>query len=235
MAIKAYLAMTAAEFYNASHLPREMAWMACHFSPYGTGLSNLPRELPEGAVLIVNDITPIHNHDPETIIRQLSQCIEAFRCSAVLLDFQRLPNDETEDLAQHLLQALPCPTVMTENLAWDFDCPILLPPCPLYRPLQTHIQKYMEREIWLEISAEQTDITLYQDHNTIASLPGKEIAAEGFEDAFLHCHYGMEVTSEAIKFHLWRTKEDQAAFLNHAQELGISAVVGLYQEFETSL
>ena len=48
MAIGRYFAMTAAEIRGCSALPAGIAWMACHFSPYGTGLSNLPPELPEG-------------------------------------------------------------------------------------------------------------------------------------------------------------------------------------------
>ena len=42
MAIRQYLAMTAAEMTQAGSLPRHAAWMACHFSPYSTGLTNLP-------------------------------------------------------------------------------------------------------------------------------------------------------------------------------------------------
>ena len=48
MAIKGYLAMTAAEIAAAGAPAYGLAYMACHFSPYGTGLVNLPRELPEG-------------------------------------------------------------------------------------------------------------------------------------------------------------------------------------------
>ena len=46
MAIRQYLAMTAAEMTQAGSLPRHSAWMACHFSPYSTGLTNLPDRLP---------------------------------------------------------------------------------------------------------------------------------------------------------------------------------------------
>ena len=46
MAITPFLAMTAAEFRKKEDLPDKIAWMACHFSPYGLGLSNLPQRLP---------------------------------------------------------------------------------------------------------------------------------------------------------------------------------------------
>ena len=60
MAIAPFLAMTAAEMQNSSQLPPKIAWMACHFSPYGLGLSNLPKELPSDSLLMVDDITPPH-------------------------------------------------------------------------------------------------------------------------------------------------------------------------------
>ena len=46
MAIRPFLAMTAAEIRGTETLPPKTAWMACHFSPYSTGLSNLPKDLP---------------------------------------------------------------------------------------------------------------------------------------------------------------------------------------------
>ena len=71
MAIAPFLAMTGAEMRNNSFLPEKIAWMACHFSPYGLGLSNLPRSLPPGSLLMVDDITPIGKHDPSIILDQL--------------------------------------------------------------------------------------------------------------------------------------------------------------------
>ena len=52
MAIAQYLAMTAAEMIGSTFLPQKAAWMACHFSPYSTGLCNLPSALPPGSLLI---------------------------------------------------------------------------------------------------------------------------------------------------------------------------------------
>ena len=54
MAIRTYLAMTASEFAKADPLPPHVAWMACHFSPYDSGLTNLPRKLPTNSLLILN-------------------------------------------------------------------------------------------------------------------------------------------------------------------------------------
>ena len=79
MAIRPFLAMTAAEIRGTETLPPKTAWMACHFSPYSTGLSNLPKALPPGSMVILDDITPIHGHDSETI--------------AALLEAERISRD----------------------------------------------------------------------------------------------------------------------------------------------
>ena len=52
MAMDVFLAMTAAEICGNRNLPANLGWMACHFSPYGTGLSNLPKQLPPSSLLI---------------------------------------------------------------------------------------------------------------------------------------------------------------------------------------
>ena len=76
MAMDVFLAMTAAEIYGNRNLPANIGWMACHFSPYGTGLSNLPKRLPASSLLIVDDITPIRGHDPPYILDQLAATAE---------------------------------------------------------------------------------------------------------------------------------------------------------------
>ena len=109
MAIRPFLAMTAAEIRGTEALPPKTAWMACHFSPYSTGLSNLPKALPPGSMVILDDITPIHGHDSETIAAQLRPRLDALKCSGVLLDFQRPGYEEAELLAGRLSEALPLP------------------------------------------------------------------------------------------------------------------------------
>ena len=81
MAIRPFLAMTAAEIRGTETLPPKTAWMACHFSPYSTGLSNLPKALPPGSMVILDDITPIHGHDSETIAAQLRPRLDALKSS----------------------------------------------------------------------------------------------------------------------------------------------------------
>ena len=65
MAITPFLAMTAAEIEHSTPLPPNVAWMACHFSPYGAGLSNLPKNLPAGSLLI--EMGAAGNSHPEAL------------------------------------------------------------------------------------------------------------------------------------------------------------------------
>lgn len=235
MAIKTYLAMTAAEFGSTPHLPEAIAWMACHFSPYATGLSNIPQSLPENSLLILNDITPIHNHDPEMIRLELIQCIEKLHCCAVLLDFQRLPDPQLYNLTEHLIGALPCPAVLPESLAHQFNGPVFLSPCPLYTPLQEHIQNWKDREIWLEIANSQNKIIISEHGTQYIPDEHPKPYQKCFVNSILNCHYATEATLQDVTFHLWRTDEDFTSFRNHAQQLGISNFVGLYQEFTNNL
>ena len=130
MAIRPFLAMTAAEIRGTETLPPKTAWMACHFSPYSTGLSNLPKALPPGSMVILDDITPIHGHDSETIAAQLRPRLDALKCSGVLLDFQRPGYEEAELLARRLSEALPCPVGVSALYGQALSCPDFLPPVP---------------------------------------------------------------------------------------------------------
>ena len=57
MGISHYLAMTDGEIANADEIPKHLAYMACHFSPYTTGITQ-PPQLPPQAMLILNDRIP---------------------------------------------------------------------------------------------------------------------------------------------------------------------------------
>ena len=100
MILPCYLAMTAAEFASAPVLPEKLAWMACHFSCYSTGISNLPLTLPKGSMLILNDRTPVSGHDPLRIAQQLQQVVEELEIERVLLDLQRPNCEETARIVE---------------------------------------------------------------------------------------------------------------------------------------
>ena len=230
MAMEPILAMTAAEMRNISDFPPRIAWMACHFSPYGLGLSNLPAELPPGSLLIVDDFTPPHGHDPVLITEQLTLCAEKLLCGAILLDFQRQDCPETAALAKHLTETLPCPTALSESYADDLDCPIFLPPVPPSIPLEEHITPWQGREIWLEIGLWGEILTLTQQGCKVTPLPCPDADLEGFSDQQLHCHYTIETNEKSAGFTLWRNWEDIGKLLEEAETLGVTTAVGLFQE-----
>ena len=230
MAIMPFLAMTAAEMRTFSPLPPKTAWMACHFSPYGLGLSNLPRDLPPGSVLLVDDITPPHGHDPVCIAEQLTYVVEEFQCGSVLLDFQRDPSEETRAIAAHLASALPCPTAVSERYAGNLDCPVFLSPVPLSVTLHDHLAPWKDREVWLELSLAGERLTLTESGCDALSLPCPNPDAAGLEEETLHCHYSIAATEKSASFTLWRTVEDLNTLLTEAEELGVAGAVGLYQE-----
>lgn len=231
MAIAPFLAMTAAETRNHSVLPPKIAWMACHFSPYGLGLSNLPQRLPPHALLLLDDITPIREHDPQRITEQLLNCLESLNCHGVLLDFQRPDVPETAVLVNHLTQTLPCPVIVSESYASELSCPVFLPPVPPSVALEEYISPWEGRSIWMEIGLTGELLTLTEQGCETVPLPFPNEASEGFPEKALHCHYRIETNEKSARFTLWRTEKDLAALLEEAEGLGISGAVGLYQEF----
>ena len=230
MAITPFLAMTAAEMRNISVFPPKIAWMACHFSPYGLGLSNMPKDLPSNSLLIVDDYTPPSGHDPAFIAEQLSICIEALQCPGVLLDFQRRGCEEVAAIAKHLANALPCPVAVSECYADDLQCPIFLPSIPPSVPLEAYLAPWKDRNIWLELGLEGEILTLTEQGCQTTPLPHPDPEAEGFFDQTLHCHYSIETDETSARFTLWRTKNDLEELLTEAEEMGVTYAVGLYQE-----
>lgn len=227
MAINCYLAMTAAEIRHRQLLPEHLGWMACHFSSYGTGLSNLPASLPQNAMLILNDRTPISRHDPERILAQLLALIATNHCGCVLLDFQRPDNLETAALVQVLASGLPCPWAVSEHYATDSGA-VFLPPIPMDINPETYLQPWTGREIWLEAALENCVLTLTEDGCT--AVPHTDLPPDGLIDRNLHCHYTVTGADRAAMFHLWRTQEDLDTLLCAAESLGVTQAVGLWQE-----
>lgn len=231
MAIRPFLAMTPAEIRNTSPLPEKTAWMACHFSPYGSGLSNIPRLLPEGSLLIIDDVTPFHGHNPECIANQLIQCITELNSAGILLDFQRPENPETAELIQYLSLSLPCPLAVSDIYADAADLPVFVPPVPPSISLSGYLSKWKRREIWLDIGLCGEILTLTEDGCEDTPLPPWEFPEEGFSGKSTHCHYHSEQKEDSIVFKLWRTAADISCLLEEAAGLGITQAVGLYQEY----
>lgn len=231
MAIPTYLAMTAAEFASAHPLPDHIAWMACHFSPYGSGLSNLPTSLPPESLLILNDRIPIRNHDPHRIALQLQETVDAMDCSGVLLDFQQADIKETGKLAGHLISVLSCPVAVSDIYAKSLDCPVFLSPCPHHIPVSEYILPWKGRELWLDLAPNFEAITLTKERAQIIPLPFGEIPEKGHTDKLLRCHYSIETGPDSARFTLWRTKEDLQSLTEEVKTLGIKNIIALYQDF----
>ena len=230
MAIPLFLAMTGAEFQSCETLPEHLAWMACHFSPYGTGLSNLPPALPSGSLLIFNDRIPICGHHPEEIGQQLQQVVEAHRCNGVVLDFQRRGIPETAQLAAYLTKSLHCPVAVSDHYAEDLECPVFLSPCPHHIPLSEYILPWKGRKLWLDLAVNAESITLTKTGSQILPLPLGDLPEGGHTDRLLHCHYAIHSSEDVVRFTLWRTPEDMEALSGDAENLGIENVLALFCE-----
>lgn len=228
MVLPLYLACTCTEFTVCSPLPEHPAWMACHFSPYGTGLCNLPPALPKGSMVILNDRVPIGGHDPGTVLEQLRE----LEFSCLLLDFQRPHVEETTAMVQALTAGLGCPVGVSEIYAGGSDCPVFLPPPPLDTPLVEHLAPWDGREIWLE--AALGGLVWQVTEQGAQSHPLPRLPGSGRRDEALFCHYHISPTGDRVDFSLWRDREDLDALLKKAQALGVNRAIGLWQELGPS-
>lgn len=232
MGLPLYLAMTAGEMEGNSSLPEHPGYMACHFSPYSTGLSNRPAMLPQGAMLILNDRTPMAGHDPALIGSQLADIVTEFGCDCVLLDFQRPGSEEVRALASIIPDALPCPVGVSELYAAELSCPVFLPPVPADTSVREYLLPWAGREIWLEAAMDGKVITLTPKGSQFMALAKGERPEDGFRDEELHCHYHITLGQEDARFFLYRTREDLQNLLAAAESLGVTRAVGLWQELK---
>lgn len=230
MAIRSYLAMTAAEFRTAECLPAYPGWMACHFSSYSTGLSNLPQELPEAAMVIVNDRTPVQGHDPELILEQLTELAKRHSPDCFLLDMQRPNSPQTQEIVNLLTEKLPCPVGVTELYAEGLSCPVFVSPCPLLTPLSAHIAPWSNREIWLDIAPDAQTATIDREGCQITPEISNLPDSPEFLWEHLHCRYRIQVLQDRAIFYIQRDKELLDTLLHEAERLGIARTVGLYQQ-----
>ena len=222
----AFLAQTGIEI---SRCPvAKAAYMACHFSPYGKGLSNLPERLPTGSILLLDDSMPPNGHDPQMIENQLTKIVKQFDIAAILLDFQGEYTQESMDITRYLSKALPCPVAVTAAYAKALGCPVFLSPTPVNMALKDHILPWLQQGVFLEIAPMATRFTVAETGCTVLPIPYTE--ALPLYDEKLHCHYNVEVLPGQAVFTLCRTREDLAVLSKEAKQLGVLETVGLYQE-----
>ena len=228
MGLQRYMAITGTEFYNLSRLPPNPAWMACHFSGYSSGLSNMPASFPKGSLIMLDDSTPIQGHDPGRILAELKQLYDRIQPDGFLLDFQRENSPETAVLVRQLCQGLPCPVAVSHLYAAELDCPVFLPPPPLHKTPEAYLRRWCGREIWLEIAPDSQAIAVTEDGcqyfpGTDASLADPVFYHEG-----LFCRYHTQVLKDRVIFTLQRGEQEWEKLLAQAEEFGVTACVGLY-------
>ena len=223
-----FLAMTAAEFASCRALPPKIAYMACHFSPSGTGLSGLPKWLPPNSVLMLTDELPPNGHDPRKIALELKASVERLNCSAVLLDLQRPVLPEAKAIVS-AAATLPCPVAVSAAYAEDHDCGVLLPPPPLWTTLSDHLKPWKGRTIWLEAAIEGAEVTVTKSGSNYAHCACDPLS-QSFRCSKLHIDYQLTLQSDRAIFHLRRNRRCLEELLQEARERGIQTAVGLYQQ-----
>lgn len=231
MDLRCYLALTGFEYTVAKPPPKNPAWMACHFSLGGRGLSNLPVDLPPGAAILVDDSIPPRNHDPEIIAQQLNRLIHQLQICCILLDLQRPDLPENAAIAKHLTERLDIPVCVSPLYAGPLDCPVFLPPPTPTQHLNTHIAPWTGRDIWLEIALETQQITVTPEGSRFSSLPFAPLRGKSFTDDKLCCRYQTQVFEDRAVFTVVRDIEMVRLLLQEAGKLGITQAIGLYQQF----
>lgn len=229
MVLPLFLAMNASEL-TVSPIPEHCAWMACHFSSCGEGISNIPHSLPPASMLILNDRIPCQGHSSDLVAAQVKEAALQLGCESILLDFQRPDNPETEAVVRAILDTTPCPVCISESYGRDFPCPVLLGPAPLHQPLDEYLAPWKGREIWLEAALCQEHITVTEKGAAFSCcFPGDDLEG-GFFDEGLCCHYHARIEEKQVTFTLFDTRDSLRKKLELAHSLGVSRAVGLYQE-----
>lgn len=230
MILPIYLSMTAAEIALFDPLPSTWCYMSCHFSSSGSGLSNLPKAFPPDGILILDDSTPVSHHDKGQVTDQLSALLDSFHPTGVLLDFQRQPCQEAESMVKHLVASLPCSVAVSHLYAASLSCPVFLPLPPLHIPIKEHLHAWQGREIWMELYPDAEQICVTQEGTSIRPVAGLPNGASVFRDEALACHYCTQVRDDEIRFTLQRKWADLQAIQQASDKLGITRLLGLYQQ-----
>lgn len=235
MALPLYLAATGPEMSAISQHSFPLAYMACHFSPYTQGLTNIPNTLPDGSMLILTDRMPCQGHSADLVIQQLQDVVERYHCESLLLDFQRPPEPELEQMAARIIHSLSCPVAVTEGFTKDHSCPVFLSPAPLHIPLAEYLAPWEGREIWLEAALEQEEITVGENGTAYSRIFPTDGLAGGFLSEELCCHYRLKTDHDRVMFTLFDTMGSLRKKLELAASLGVTRAVGLWQELGTFL
>ena len=223
-----YLAATGAELLHLASYQGSLAYMACHFSSSGRGISGLPDSLPNGSMLMLTDEFPVHDHDPEQIACELLQGATTLSCGHILLDFQRADEPKTTQIASAILNKATIPVGISAQYAEHFQCPVLVSPSPLWTPLAEQLAPWSGREIWLEAVLENASVIVTEEGSRYIAGDHPREAPHFCEE--LSVSYSSCATSSGVEFHLHRGKQELAHLLDRAKQAGVSTAIGLYQQ-----
>ncbi len=230
MVLPIYLAMTFAQVYSKKP-DHPIVWMGASFSSNHTGLSNLPEALPPSSVLLVDDRIIPEEHDPERIIEELLRCKEQTCFESIILDFQNPYNKPCVQMAEHIAQALPCSVAVTPPYKDLSHGPILLPPHPPDIPFDEYTEPYSGRELWLEVTTENTVLTLTESGCTVHTEQQDEFTEPMFTDEQLCCSYHIKVTENNAVFSLFHRIEDLEQLSKKYSHIGLKRMIGLYDDW----
>ena len=225
MAITAILAMTAEEQRTASSTPQRFAILGCHFSSTKQGLTGVPDTLSNGCGLVIDDRFIPEHIDIQSVLQQLRTLSPPY----IILDFQRPLAECMLDLAKELM-ALSCPIAMPPIYGNNLDCPIFLPPIPPHIPPHEYLSPWKNREVWLELALDATEITITEQGSLFRSFHHAEAAENTHTDSMLHCHYKISQNRHSLKFYCYRTKEDIGSLLRSPLPENVTCTIGLFQE-----
>ena len=233
MGLTRFLAATAGELSECKSIAFPIAWMACHFSSSGAGISNLPQTLPRGSLILLDDSMPFQDHDPQKIAEQLLALSDSLHPKGFILDFQRQNSEENKTLAKFLAQTLPCPVAVSDLYAESLSGPVFLSTPPLWAPLKDHIVPWSNREIWLEAVHTQEVLTLTQDgcHREETIVTDEPLP---YKNEQLHCQYDFCLEKDRAVFTLRRTEQELSSLLHSAESFGITTAISLYQQTKSS-
>ena len=222
-----YLAMTAQEL-SIYQNPALTAYMACHFSPYGSGLADLPESIPEGAMVILNDRIPMLHHDCHLIASQLA----SLSCESILLDLQNTQPQKANALIDAILQAVRVPEGVSEQYAAEHPCAVFLPARDADLDPFKACEAWPDREIWMDLSP--GFVTYRIDyHGSQRTRECMFMDTPIHPDSGLLCHYSSMMTEAEAMFSLYRTWEDIAGILEKGKKMGVTRGIGLFREWQS--
>lgn len=231
MKIPLFLAMAAPELAGCGKLPDHTAWLACHFSPSGSALSNIPAALPAESLLILDDSIPFHQHHPQAILQQLENTISKLQIQGIVLDFQRSVTLELRDLTQLLQNRLACPVAAPPAYS-NTTSPLFLPPVPLHQTPQKYLSPYHDREIWLETALDTSFVHIHMNGCHIEPEPHGTTYELPRQSPHFFAHYRVSCHPEKVVLQLQRTRQDLAQLSEEVSHLGVTRLIGLWQELK---